>query len=299
MSFFLGHRRTNRSLWRRLPRMARFAWRLLADQEGLLFQPRPEQRGTPRDVGLACDDLELAVPGDRRAVVRGWWMPGEPGRGAFLFLPGAIGNASHELPTFAFLRGLGAGVLAIDYPGYGRSAGRPTIASCRAAAAAAFRWLETTRPAPGRLAVYGRSLGCQLAAPLAAEHGAGLVFHDGFTSVRELAACFLPRWLVAATCYVRLDCAPALAARRKPALFLHARRDEVIPAALGRRAFDLAAAPKRFLDLDGGHFGDAWQRDAAVRTAFAELISGEAEAWRGGDPRPAEVESESQHGEPA
>jgi pimeloyl-ACP methyl ester carboxylesterase len=258
--------------------MARFALRLLVDQEGLLFQPRREQRGTPRDVGLDCRDVEIPLASGRGAV-RGWWIPGEPGRGAFLFLPGAIGNSSHELPTFAFLRGLGAGVLAIDYPGYGRSDGRPTIAGCRRAAERGFELLEAVRPAPGPLAVYGRSLGCQLAAPLAAERGAGLVFHNGFPSVPELAACFLPRALVAVSCYVRLGCAPALAARRGPALFLHARGDEVIPPVLGRRAYELAAGPKRFVALGGGHFGDGWQREPGVREAFADLLSGEAAGW--------------------
>jgi pimeloyl-ACP methyl ester carboxylesterase len=261
--------------------MARFALRLVADQEGLLFQPRREQRGTPRDVGLDGADVEL--PG-ASGTVRGWWIPGEPGRGAFLFLPGAIGNSSHELPTFAFLRGLGAGVLAIDYPGYGRSDGRPTIAACRRAAADGFRFLAAARPAPGPLFVYGRSLGCLFAAALAAEQGAGLVFHNGFPSVPDLAACFLPRPLVAVSCYVRVGCAPALAARRAPALFLHARGDEVIPPALGRRAFDLAAAPKRFLELAGGHFGDGWQRDPGVRAAFADLLSGAAAGWGGRSP---------------
>src|SRR5262249_9146747 len=158
--------------------------------------------GAPVDVGLAFAEVE--IPAGRTAV-RGWWIPGEPGRGAFLFLPGAIGNLSHEIPTFAFLHALGAGVLAIDYPGYGRSAGRPPIAACRRAAAAAFDHLAAL--ATGPLVVYGRSLGCQFAAPLAARHDVPLVFHNGFVSIPAVAARFLSERLVALFCYVRLGCA--------------------------------------------------------------------------------------------
>src|SRR4051794_35005528 len=118
MTYFLGHRRTRRPLWRRLPRMTRFVLRLLFAQEGLLFQPSRTAHGTPRDLALETVDVELPIaPG---VVARGWWLPesGVSGRTdapAFLFLPGSQGNLSQELPTLRFLRSLGAGVLAIDY----------------------------------------------------------------------------------------------------------------------------------------------------------------------------------------
>jgi fermentation-respiration switch protein FrsA (DUF1100 family) len=48
---------------------------------------------------------------------------------------------------------------------------------------------------------------------------------------------------------------------RVPKLFLHARGDEVIPLAHGRRLFEAAPPPKTFVDLDGGH-GDAFDRDS-------------------------------------
>jgi uncharacterized protein len=38
-----------------------------------------------------------------------------------------------------------------------------------------------------------------------------------------------------------------------PKLFIHARDDEVIPFSHGRRLFEAAAEPKRFVELAGGH----------------------------------------------
>ena len=43
---------------------------------------------------------------------------------------------------------MGLAVLIFDYPGYGRSGGRPSEAGCYAAADAAHDWLT----APGRVA---------------------------------------------------------------------------------------------------------------------------------------------------
>jgi fermentation-respiration switch protein FrsA (DUF1100 family) len=48
-----------------------------------------------------------------------------------------------------------------------------------------------------------------------------------------------------------------------PKLFLHARQDDVVPMAHGRRLYDAAPSPKRFVALAGGH-GDAFQVDSAT-----------------------------------
>jgi fermentation-respiration switch protein FrsA (DUF1100 family) len=60
-----------------------------------------------------------------------------------------------------------------------------------------------------------------------------------------------------------------------PKLFLHAEGDEVIPIAHGRRLYEAAAPPKRFVALAGGH-GDAFDVDSAtyygaIHTFLAEL----------------------------
>jgi fermentation-respiration switch protein FrsA (DUF1100 family) len=48
-----------------------------------------------------------------------------------------------------------------------------------------------------------------------------------------------------------------------PKLFLHARADDVIPLAHGRRLFQAAPPPKTFVELAGGH-GDAFELDSAT-----------------------------------
>jgi pimeloyl-ACP methyl ester carboxylesterase len=305
MSFFLGHPLTRRPLWQRLPRMARFGLRLLFAQEGLLFQPRRELAAVPRDLGLDCREVEL--PLGRLGIARGWWVPGpDAGAPAVLFLPGAAGNLSDDLATLRFLHGLGAGVAALDYPGFGRSSGRPTVAGCYRTAEAGWRWLAGASPPPRRLIVYGRSFGCFLATRLAAAgpaavgrpaaagpaaaasaaagsaaagRAAGLVFHNGLSSIEDFVARVFPPRLVHLLCRIRLDSAREIGACACPALFMHARRDEVIPAELGRRVYERATAPRRWLDLPGGHFGADWQQPREVRQAFGELLAGKAAGW--------------------
>ncbi len=279
MSFFLGHPLSRRPLWQRLPRMGRFVLRLLFAQEGLLFQPRPDGAVAPRDLGLAGVEVEL--PGARRVLARGWWVPGaDAAAPAVLYLPGAAGNLGEDLATLRFLHGLGAAVLAFDYPGFGRSPGRPRLAACERVAEGAWTMLGRLAPAAARRVVYGRSFGCFLATRLAAaEPAAGLIFHNGFSSLDDFVARVFPRPLVVRFCRFHLDSGAEIGRCLCPALFLHAGRDEVVAAELGRRVFARAAGPRRFLELPGGHFGADWQRLPQVRQAFRELLAGEAVRW--------------------
>ena len=48
-----------------------------------------------------------------------------------------------------------------------------------------------------------------------------------------------------------------------PVLFLHSPEDDIIPIDEGRRLYEAAAAPKRFIEVKGGHVY-AHERDTAV-----------------------------------
>jgi len=60
----------------------------------------------------------------------------------------------------------------------------------------------------------------------------------------------LPIKLIARSRFASIEKVGSL---RLPKLFLHARNDETIPIAHGRRVFAAAAEPKEWLELDAGH----------------------------------------------
>ena len=93
----------------------------------------------------------------------------------------------------------GAGVLLVEYPGYGRSTGSPSQDSIAATMASAFdRMAAREEIDPARIIAYGRSLGGGAVCALARERRlAALVLESTFTSVRKLARGFgLPGFLV-------------------------------------------------------------------------------------------------------
>src|SRR5919108_1334939 len=106
-------------------------------QSRIVFKPSRELLGSPSDHGLAFEDVYLPLPNGVR--VHGWWIPLDDSGKLVLCFPGSIGNISHELTTASFLRRAGANVLIVDYPGFGRSEGRPSESGCYLAASAAWK----------------------------------------------------------------------------------------------------------------------------------------------------------------
>ena len=82
------------------------------------------------------------------------------------------GNLTHRGRLAGNLHNsLGAGVLLFDYPGYGKSSGKPTEPGCYAAGDAAYKWLvEEKKIAANRIILCGESLGGGTAVELATKH---------------------------------------------------------------------------------------------------------------------------------
>jgi fermentation-respiration switch protein FrsA (DUF1100 family) len=243
-------------------------------QKRLVFFPDPLLLGTPGELNLAYEDI--AIECDDGIWIHAWFVPAPRARGAVLFCHGNGGNISHWLDTVRLLHDLEFAVLIFDYRGYGRSEGSPSEAGTYTDARAAWRHLVETRGfAPDSIVVVGRSLGAAVAVELASGvTPAALVLESPFTSLADVgrrAYPWLPVRLLLRMRYDSLERAPVL---RIPKLFVHSRDDEVVPLEMGRRLFERAAEPKRFLEIRGSH-NEGWtiSRDAYVAGLRAFLES--------------------------
>jgi len=242
----------------------------------LIYFPARDLERTPAGLGLPFEDIELrTVDGER---VHGWLLPAPtPALVTVLLLHGNAGNISHRFEKLAVLRGLGADVLIIDYRGYGRSSGRPTETGTYRDADAAYAYLvEIRRIAPGRIVLYGESLGAAVAVDLAARKPVGgLVMESAFSSAVDVGQemfSFLPARLLVRN---RYESTKKIGAVRAPVLILHSRDDEYFGWHHPQRLYDAAREPKRLVALRGGH-NDAFlvssQIYAAALAAFLEQV---------------------------
>jgi pimeloyl-ACP methyl ester carboxylesterase len=147
-----------------------------------LFHPRPESRFT----GEPTSARDLLIPVADDVTVGARFHPGEPAAPTLLFFHGngEIVADYDELAPF-YLR-QGVNFFPVDYRGYGRSTGYPTVSAmmrdCHKIFAFVRRWLPEQGYA-GPLVVMGRSLGSASALELAASYPdrvSGLIVESGF-----------------------------------------------------------------------------------------------------------------------
>jgi hypothetical protein len=238
----------------------------------------------PAELGLDLRRVTVTTSDGVRLV--SWAMPVTEGSGYWLLIcHGNGGNISEAGRPYHYagLRAQGLSLFAFDYRGYGESEGAPSEDGLYRDADAAYRYLrDTLGVPPGRIVVFGHSLGSAVAVELATRMpAAGLILDGALTSVVDRAQELFPyapvRW-IAASRYPSIERVGQLTL---PKLFLHARADEVIPIAHGRRLYQAAASPKRFVELEGTH-GDAFDADsAAYFGAIGKFVS---ELGRGASP---------------
>jgi len=210
-------------------------------------------RATPALLRLPFEELRLSTADGE--TLHGWFVPAPEARATVLFLHGNAGSIVHRLDWLPMFRQLHLSVLMVDYRGYGESTGHPSEAGTHADAEAAWRYLsETRRIPPGRIVVFGESLGGAVAAHLAARRNPGaLVLHSAFTSAPDLAADLYPFLPARRLTRFTYDTLASVKTTSIPLLVAHSPQDEIVPLAHGRRLYDASPGPKQWLELAGTH----------------------------------------------
>jgi fermentation-respiration switch protein FrsA (DUF1100 family) len=192
----------------------------------------------------------LDVDGEK---VEAWFMPARQGGAAPLIL-NTHGNGElidQWAERVGPLRAAGYGLLLVEYPGYGRSGGRPSEKSITTVMLAAYDWaVKDPRVDAARIVAHGRSMGGGAAGQLARRRPLAALIHEStFASQADMVrAQGVPDFLVTN----RFDTFKALEEFRGAVLIIHGTHDEVIPFEHARRL--ARAAPRaRLVELPCRH----------------------------------------------
>ncbi|MFI5344813.1 MAG: alpha/beta hydrolase [Elusimicrobiota bacterium] len=241
-------------------------------ENAIIFVPSREMTAHPGSYGLAFERLTL-TPGDGPRL-RAWWMPGPRADSPVLLgFHGNAGNLSNRVEKMKLFHDAGAAQLWVDWRGYGESTGQPSEAGLYRDASAAWDYVTLERGVPpGRVVLYGESLGCAAAVELASRAtAAGVIVDSGFSSVPEMAKTALP-WFPRFLIRARLDNLSKLPRVTMPALFLHSPQDEIVPYAQARDNYAAAAGPKSFVELTGSHNDGFLDSQPAYGAAIAYFL---------------------------
>jgi uncharacterized protein len=236
---------------------------LMSQETRLVFQAgRPLGEGRP-----TFPFTQVDIPRTNGGRQFAWVMENPDARTWLLFLHGNSATVASRvnIARYRELRALGLNLLAPEYRGFAGLPGIPTEGGLHADARAAFDYLVGTRHvSPSRVVIYGWSLGSAVAVALAAETGEAAVILEGapasIVSIGAEQYPFFPIRLIMRNPFESIRRVDRVHA---PMLFLHSPEDTIVPYAQGRRLFEAARPPKRFVDVRGGHI-DANDVDQAV-----------------------------------
>ena len=237
--------------------------------DGLIFFPERDVPAPPAGVSEHVFTTTDAVR------IHAWWAEVPDARATLVWSHGNGGNIAGRGTVLQGLVARGVSVLAYDYRGYGRSAGRPSEEGVYLDALAAYDHLRMRGVPPSRLVAFGESLGGAVSVHLVSQRPcAGLVLVSPFTSLRDVARVHYGP--LAALAGDRFDALGLMPTIRRPLLVAHGDQDEIVPFELGVRLFEAAAEPKRFLRVAGAHHNDVFAStellDAIAR--FANEVAG-------------------------
>ena len=207
--------------------------------------------GDWQPAGLPVEDVWLLASDGVK--LHAWWIATPGAEFTFLAFHGNAANIANRADIYAFLRGVPANVLAVEYRGYGKSDGKPDEAGFYLDAQAAYQYMVKDRGIlPWRIIVIGHSLGTAVAADLASKREVGgLVLEAPFASARAVARQiypFLPG--LGSIVKSKFETGQKLADVHAPVLIVHCTNDAVLPIALGEEVFRLAREPKTFLRIN-------------------------------------------------
>lgn len=242
-------------------------------QRKLMYLPDTNPLPPPRIYGI--DTLERAVLTTADGLrLQTYYMPAQDeDTGTIVLFHGNAGHAGHRMAKAAIYHLFGIGVLLAEYRGYGGNSGTPDEDGLYQDGRAAMDFLinEKNIP-PEKIILYGESLGSGVAVQMAAEYkAAGLVLETPFSSAAAVAAAiypFIPARLLLKDRYDNI--AKISGIHPMPVLVMHGTADGVVPFKEGKKLFEAANDPKKFVTVDGGNHNNLYDdpKTAAAVTDF-------------------------------
>jgi fermentation-respiration switch protein FrsA (DUF1100 family) len=195
----------------------------------------PRRYAQPLQEPIQIENMEKVWLQTSRGKVEAWYIPaGSPSdsrsgkRPAVLFSHGNGELIDYCVYEFLPYTTIGIDLFLIEYPGYGRSEGRPSQRAITETFTTAYDWLVRNKNVDStKILAHGRSVGGGVACDLAKKRNIrALILQSTFTDAKQFARGYLlPGFLIRD----KFDNVRMLVNFDGPVLIMHGKYDEMIP----------------------------------------------------------------------
>ena len=221
---------------------ATYGFTLFTLQRSVMF-PRRYAQPPVRDVRI--ETMRRVWLFASKGKVEAWHIPAKvteigKKRPAVIFSHGNAELIDYCASEFLPYSELGVDLLLVEYPGYGRSKGRPSQRAIREVMTIAYDWLKDREDIDSnKIIAHGRSVGGGASCDLAKEREVrALILQSAFTDAKQFAKIyFLPPFLIKDK-FENIDIVKSFDG---PVLIIHGKHDEIISY---KNAVELSKAAK-------------------------------------------------------
>ena len=234
-------------------------------QDRLTFQAKPWPESQKLETTIPYEEVWLPLNVDD--CIHGLhFTASNSAKGVVLYFHGNRGNLTRWSQYAQHFLDLGYNCLMVDYPGYGKSKGKPNEDSFYHTAEKAYHWLTTTYQ-PHQIVLYGRSIGSGPASYLASKVKAQqLILETPFASFPDLYRHHqILRWFPMIKAQVDFPVAKYLASTNLPISIFMGTDDQVVPNASTLKLKPFVRPTEQFFIIQGGKHNDLSEFDAYHR----------------------------------
>lgn len=205
--------------------------------ESFLFFPDKNIMDTPESFQIPFQDVFVSNEKEEEKY-HGWFMESNSSY-VILFFHGNAGNISTRISFFKKIYEHNLSILAFDYPGFGKSQGKPTEESCQQTALLFYHFLKNEKKySSKKIILWGESIGGSIATLLSiSTHSPSLVLQSTFTDIQEIIHKVAPKIPSFIYNSVKFQTKKYLKKRYQMSklnidiktLLIHSRDDELIP----------------------------------------------------------------------
>ena len=238
---------------------------LYVSQRKLIYLP---SKVRPSLGSLSGVYTEIQIQTRDQLKLTHWYA--KQGRPYIVVFHGNATNIENQAYRLKFLVDQGYSVLLVSYRGYGDNPGQPTELDLISDSALALEWLFKQEGISSKeVVLFGESLGTGVAVALAAQYPfKGLILDGAYSSITEVgqsAHPFIPiRWLLKDT----WDSKSRIQKVQSSTLFIHSKKDTVIPFRFGQSLFQSANEPKRYIWLEHSGHDDNLEIESVRKSIF-------------------------------
>lgn len=187
------------------------------------------------------------------------------------------GNAGHIESRgyrFQFLVDQGYSVFLVSYRGYGNNLGQPTEKNLISDSALALEWLfKQEGISPEKIILFGESLGTGVAVALAGQYPVKALILDGsYSSIAEVGQSAYPFFPVHWLLKDQWDSHARIPKVQSSILFIHSKKDTVVPFRFGYKLFQSTNTLKKHIWLEDSSHNDTLEKKA-VRNSIIDFIN--------------------------